>query len=316
MILFAQDSGLNKMNTKVLVIGGSGFLGSHVADELTSAGHDVTIYDKKESPYLQKNQRMIIGDILDTQKLQQSIKEVDIVYHFAGIADILTAQENPVDTVRNNILATAYILEFCKQSNIDRFVFSSSIYVYSDKGTFYRTSKQASELLIENYSEVYDLDFTILRFGSLYGRRANDFNYIYSAIKQAFTEGKIVRKGDGREIRDYVNVLDAARASVKILDEEYKNSYVMVTGVQTMKVADILSMIKEMLNNSIDIIYTAEEIEGHYEITPYSFKPRLAKKLILDYHYDLGQGILDCVYDTYKQLSQQGFPIIIDKLNK
>ncbi len=304
------------MNTKVLVIGGSGFLGSHVADELTSIGHDVTIYDKKESPYLQKNQRMIIGDILDTQKLQQSIKEVDIVYHFAGIADILTAQENPVDTVRNNIMATAYILEFCKQSNIDRFVFSSSIYVYSDKGTFYRTSKQASELLIENYSEVYDLDFTILRFGSLYGRRANDFNYIYSAIKQAFTEGKIVRKGDGREIRDYVNVLDAARASVKILDEEYKNSYVMVTGVQTMKVADILLMIKEMLNNSIEIIYTDEEMEGHYEITPYSFKPRLAKKLILDYHYDLGQGILDCAYDTYKQLSRQGFPIIIDKLNK
>lgn len=307
---------LNKMTTKVLVIGGSGFLGSHVADELTAAGHDVTIYDKKESPYLQKNQRMIIGDILDVQKLEQSIKKVDIVYHFAGIADILTAQENPVDMVRNNIMATAYILEFCKQSNIKRFVFSSSIYVYSDKGTFYRTSKQASELLIENYSEVYNLDFTILRFGSLYGNRANDFNYIYSAIKQAFTEGKIVRKGDGREIRDYVNVLDAARASVKIMDEEYKNSYVMVTGVQTMKVADILLMIKEMLNNSIDIVYTNEKMEGHYEITPYSFKPRLAKKLILDYHYDLGQGILDCVYDTYKQLNQQGFPIIIDKLNK
>lgn len=297
---------------KALVFGGSGFLGSHVADALTSAGYEVTIFDKRDSVYRKKEQKLITGDIQNQAEVNECIKNADIVYHFAGTADILEAQNNPVETVKNNILSAAYILDACREYKIKRFVYSSSIYVYSDKGSFYRSSKQAVELLIENYSEIYGVDFTILRFGSLYGRRANEFNYIYNAIKQALTEGRIIRNGGGTEIRDYVNVLDAARASVKILENEYRNSYVMVTGTQTIRVSDLLLMIKEMLDNSIDVEFNDEKMVGHYEITPYSFKPRVAKKLILDYHYDLGQGILDCIYDTYKQLSKEGIETKFD----
>lgn len=297
---------------KALVFGGSGFLGSHVADALTASGYDVTIFDKRDSVYRKKEQKLITGDIQNQTEVNECIKNADIVYHFAGTADILEAQNNPVETVKNNILAAAYILDACREYKIKRFVYSSSIYVYSDKGSFYRSSKQAVELLIENYSEIYGVDFTILRFGSLYGRRANEFNYIYNAIKQALTEGRIIRNGGGTEIRDYVNVLDAARASIKILEDEYRNSYVMVTGTQTIRVADLLLMIKEMLNNSIEVEFNDGKMPGHYEITPYSFKPRVAKKLILDYHYDLGQGILDCIYDTYKQLSQDGIKTKFD----
>jgi UDP-glucose 4-epimerase len=248
---------------------------------------------------------MIIGDILDQNAVRESIKAAQYVYHFAGIADIAEAKEKPLETVKSNVLSTMYILDACREFKIERFCYASTVYVYSEHGSFYRSSKQSCELFIENYQKEYSLDFTILRYGSLYGRRANSFNFINNIIRQALMEGKIQRKGDGNEIRDYINVLDAARASVEILTDEFKNGYVMITGTQTMKVKELLSMIREMLNNEVELEYLNEKIDEHYEITPYSFKPRIAKKFVLQYYHDLGQGILDSIYDNYKQLVKE-----------
>ena len=100
-------------NRKVVVFGGSGFLGSHVADTLTENGFDVTIFDLKESKYLKNDQQMVTGDILDLSKVQEVINGTDIVFHFAGIADIKEANEQPVDAVRYNILGTTAILNEC-----------------------------------------------------------------------------------------------------------------------------------------------------------------------------------------------------------
>jgi len=291
------------MNKNAVVIGGSGFLGSHVADVLTEAGFRVVIFDCHESSYIQGNQEMIIGDILDVESVMSAVKDVDVVYHFAGIADIYEANQKPLETVKHNILGTATILEACAQNNVSRFVFASTVYVYSELGGFYRSTKQASELLIENYQKLYGLNFTILRFGSLYGRRANEFNWIHNTIKQALTEGKMQRKGNGEEIRDYIHVQDAAKACVDILDEQHKNDYVLLTGTQTIKVKDLLRMIREMLHNEVEVEYLDERIEEHYDITPYSFRPRVAKKHIPHKQLDFGQGILDTIYDVYKELN-------------
>ncbi|MBL7074376.1 NAD(P)-dependent oxidoreductase [candidate division KSB1 bacterium] len=288
---------------KSVVTGGSGFLGSHVADALSESGHDVTIFDRVVSPYLRKDQKMVVGDVSNQEEVRDVINGNDVVFHFAGIADIHEAIDNPVDTVKYNILGTTFLLDACREFGVKRFVYASTIYVYSDRGSFYRSTKQASELLIENYKKIYDLDFTILRFGSLYGRRANQFNFIYSIICQALLEGKIQRKSDGEEIRDYINVRDAAKACVDILDKEYENQYIMLTGIQTIKIKDLLKMIKEIFNNEIEIEYLDQRIEEHYEITPYTFRPRVARKYIPKDQYDLGQGILDCIYDVYKEIN-------------
>lgn len=287
------------------MFGGSGFLGSHVADFLTKAGMETTIYDLKKSEYLLPSQKMIVGDITDENKVQKAIAGNDYVYHFAGIADIKEAVDNPVGTVKCNVLSTMYMLEACRKYNVERFVFASTIYVYSEHGSFYRSSKQASELFIENYRKAYNVNFTILRYGSLYGKRSNHFNFINNVIRQALTEGVIERDGDGNEIRNYINVLDAAQASVEILTEEFKNSYVMITGSQSMQVRDVLNMIGEMLNNKVKIKYTSKKIEEHYQITPYSFRPRVAKKYLPPHFHDLGQGILDCIYENYEELVKE-----------
>ena len=94
---------------KILVIGGSGFLGSHVADKLTQAGHNVTIFDKKKSEWISKKQKMVVGDVLKIDDLKKVISQSDVVYNFAAISDIDEAENKPQITANVNIIGTLNI---------------------------------------------------------------------------------------------------------------------------------------------------------------------------------------------------------------
>jgi UDP-glucose 4-epimerase len=291
---------------KVLIFGGSGFLGSHVADALIKERYEVTVFDKVKSPYIKKGQSMVVDNILDSQAVNKAMSGCDIVYNFAGIADIEDAKTDPLETVKNNVIGNTILLECARKNKIKRFIFASSIYVYSQHGSLYRASKQACELFIESYHEAYGLNYTILRYGSLYGPRAGENNWIYQALREALTDKKITRFGDGEEIREYIHVEDAARLSIEILSKDYENECVILSGYQQIKIKDLLVMIKEMLNNEIEIVYkkvgSKNNSEEHYEITPYSFKPRIAKKIISRHYLDLGQGILGALNDLHREL--------------
>jgi len=285
---------------KVTVFGGSGFLGSHVADFLTEKGWDVTIFDIKPSPYLKQGQKMMVGDVLNIDQVKKAVEGASVVYNFAGIADIDQAREDPIGTIKVNILGNGYILEALKEKNIKRYVFASSMYVYSDRGSFYRDSKLACELYIADYNKVYSIPYTILRYGSLYGPRTNKKDRIYLFVRQALTENKMVYEGDGEEIREYIHVEDAARCSVEILeDEEYINQSVIIAGQQQLKIKDVMVMVKEILGKDIKIKFLNKASNLHYEITPYSFSPKLGKRYISRHYIDLGQGILQTAEELY-----------------
>src|SRR5438128_9295048 len=136
---------------RVLVCGGAGFLGSFVADALTKLGHAVTVFDRRPSPYLQPDQTGVIGDILDAPRVADAIAGCEVVYNYAGIADIAAASVDPVETVRTNILGNTVLLDAARRARVRRFVFASTLYVYSRVGSFYRSSKQACERIIEDY---------------------------------------------------------------------------------------------------------------------------------------------------------------------
>ena len=215
---------------KVTVFGGSGFLGSHVCDKLSDVGHKVTIVDREESIWLREDQKMIRGDILNEDDVEKAVTKADIVFNFAGISDIGTANERAVDTVKYNVLGNTIILDACVQAKIRRYIFASSVYVYSNAGGFYRCSKQACEAYIENYREVYGLESTILRYGSLYGPRADEKNTIYRFVQEALEKGEIHYYGSPKTLREYVHVEDAARSSVEIIKPEYANEYIICSG--------------------------------------------------------------------------------------
>ena len=105
---------------------------------------------------------MIIGDMLDAKKLKKAISKSEVVYHFAALADINEAIQKPIDTASINFLGTVLALQFSSKYKIKRFIFGSSIYVYSRQGGFYRSSKQAAELYVEEYSRRHNLNYTIL----------------------------------------------------------------------------------------------------------------------------------------------------------
>lgn len=138
---------------KVIVFGGAGFLGSHVADALSQRGHVVSIFDSLiPRRFFQPGQRMIVGDIRDRAAVEHAVRGNKVIYNFAGFSDIEAAADHPLETIESNVLGNGIILEAARRWKVQRYVFASTVYVYSQAGSFYRASKRACEDYIECYS--------------------------------------------------------------------------------------------------------------------------------------------------------------------
>jgi UDP-glucose 4-epimerase len=146
------------------------------------------------------------------------------------------------------------------------------------------------------------LEYTILRYGTVYGPRADSRNSIYRYLKQALDEGRIDCGGTGDETREYIHVRDAAQLSVDILADKYRNKQVIITGHHPMRLRDMLYTIREILSNRIEINFEASKSDTpHYNITPYSFVPKIGRKLVTHEYVDMGQGLLECISEIYDQ---------------
>jgi UDP-glucose 4-epimerase len=280
---------------KVVVTGGSGFLGSHVADALSTAGHETVIFDIVPSPWLRPDQKMVVGSVLDRDAVAAATRGSETIYHLAAMADIGDSLEHPREAVEINVMGTINMLEAARAVGMRRFVFASSIYVYSNHGSFYRTTKQTCENLIHDYHERFDLDFTVLRFGSLYGPRADRANGVFQLLSQALKERRIDHYGTGDEVREYIHVRDAAAMSVDVLAQEFANQFIHLTGRERMTSRDMLGMINEIMGGDIKLNFRATSPAGHYVQTPYNYTPRLGQRLMRTTYIDLGLGLLDCL---------------------
>ena len=293
------------MSKKVVVFGGSGFLGSYVADELTRRGYSVTIADIIKSKYIKSTQNFIKVDIMNMDNIISIIKDVDIVYNFVAISNLDEAIYKPINTMQINVMGNLNILEACRYHSIDRFIYASSAYALSREGSFYGISKQSSERIVEEYYQRYGLKYTVIRYGSLYGERASHNNYIYNLLKSAITNGELRYKGDDEDLREYIHAADAAKLSVDILeDNQYENEHIILTGTERLKRIELLTMINEIMQNRLKIKQISSNNMGHYKITPYSYHPTVAKKLVANPYIDMGQGLLECIQIIHDELEQ------------
>jgi len=284
---------------RVVVIGGSGFVGSHTADELKRRGYDVRVFDRKQLPEADQKQILTQGDVLDLNTLTACFEGAKYVYHFAGIADIDYSRNQPYETINANVMGTASVLRAAQEAGVKRVLFASTMYVYSPYGSFYRATKQASEILIEAYAEEYDLDFTFLRFGSLYGPRAQEWNGLRSYVQEIIQTGRLRYAGSGDERREYIHVKDAARLSVDVLSEEFQNKAVTITGSQVLKSSELIDMIFEIAGKkkTVEFAPTGRK-QYHYTTTPYRYTPKGSQKLVPDHFIDIGEGILEIVEEV------------------
>lgn len=283
---------------KVLVFGGYGFLGYYLVKELLRRNYYVAIADLITSDDFTGKVEKLECNILNQPAVEKLFDEgqYDIVYNLAGFANLDKAIEEPLQTFNLNVIGNIHILEQCVKHKVNKFVYASSAYAMSDKGSFYGISKLASEKIIEEYNKKHNLPFIILRYGSVYSERNYSNNYIFNLVKEAYINKEIIHHGDGKEIREYIHAADAAKLSVDVIEkDEHINEHIILTGVERMQRSELFDMINEILHNSIKIKYENDGYNNHYKYTPYSFEPSMSKKLVANPHIDMGQGILKCI---------------------
>jgi UDP-glucose 4-epimerase len=282
----------------IAVLGGSGFIGKHVVDKLDEIGFTVKILDKKVNNLQKEKHTFFEADILDKDALNECIKGSKFVFNFAGIADIKEASNNPLKTIEKNIMGSTFALEASLNEKVKKYLYASTMYVYSDRGGFYRTTKQASEDIISSYNEKYGIEYVMLRYGTIYGPGAQKWNSMRKYVEQILQSGKVDYVGNGEEIREYIHVDDAAQLSIDALDDHYRNCRLNITGSQVLKSVDMLHMIGEIAGKKVEINFIKNDpYHNHYVSTPYRYSSKRAKKIIPKDFIDIGHGIMEIIQD-------------------
>ena len=171
------------MLKNILVTGGSGFIGSYVVDFLIKKKYRVTVLDLLKPK--RKDVKFIKSSILNKKLIRSALKKNKLIFHLAAVSDINKVKDIPTETIETNILGTALLLDESRKANIKRFIFASTYYSYGSAGNLYTTSKNASESLIKNYSLIYGLKYTILRYPTAYGPRNRQVDAISIFVNRA-----------------------------------------------------------------------------------------------------------------------------------
>jgi len=236
---------------RVLITGGSGFIGSHVVDKLIENEYDVRILDL-ETPYLD-NVDFIKGSILDSDTVFKATLDIDIIFHFAGFSNVDKVHDDPLGTIKSNILGTATILDNARIQGIHRVVLASSVFLYDNCEHLYTYSKQVSEKLCIYYQKSFGLPYTIMRLSTAYGPRSRGEDVISIFVRQSLTGGQIVVKNNGKQIRNFIYVEDLAEACVKVLSKNCINKILTIAGYEPLNIYDLSILIKNLCNEKVNI---------------------------------------------------------------
>jgi UDP-glucose 4-epimerase len=291
---------------KVGVTGGAGFIGSNLTKRLISEGHEVVVFDDLSTGLISNvDQSKCVfhnASITNPGALHTALKDCGTIIHLAARGSVPRSIKNPVATHAVNATGFLNMLHAAKESGVKRFVYASTVYVNSREGGFYRCSKQAAELYVEEFQRRYGLNYTILRYGSLYGPRADESNGLYKVIKLGIETGILRYEGSVNALREYIHVEDAARASITTLDDQFSNESVILTGHEPMRVLDMLEMIAEIIGLKDAVEFSPQNDSSHYVRTPYAYQPKLGRKLKPAMHVDLGQGLLELISSIQNEI--------------
>ncbi|HEX3832283.1 MAG TPA: NAD-dependent epimerase/dehydratase family protein [Solirubrobacteraceae bacterium] len=256
---------------RVLVTGGSGFIGSHVVDKLRARGHEPVIYDLRPSPWHQDTAERVdtvLGSITDREALERALHSCDAVAHLAAVADVNDVHASPEDAERVNARGTVAVLEACRRAGVKRVLYASTIWVYSDTESdevdedtllpppshLYTSTKLAGELYCKSYQELYGIDYTILRFGIPYGPRAREAAVIPAFVNKAFKGEPLTLSGDGMQSRRFVYVEDLADGVAAGLDDVATNRVYNLVSDENVTIKKIAELVQEIVGNT-EIVY-------------------------------------------------------------
>jgi UDP-glucose 4-epimerase len=254
---------------RVLVTGGSGFIGSHVVDKLADAGIEPRIYDLRHSPHHRPDAvDTVIGDLFDHDALCRAMEDCEAVVHLAAYADVGIVAEEPVCAEQTNSRGTLAVLEAARATGT-RVIYGSTIWVYGESGNgtitedspiglpahLYTASKLAGEMYCTSYAELYGVPSTILRFGIPYGPRARPAAVIPIFVSKALKGEPLTIAGDGLQTRRFVYVEDLAEGVVAALEQGEENRVYNLAGDETVTIRGLADVVSEMIEDT-EIVHT------------------------------------------------------------
>lgn len=305
---------------RILVTGGAGFIGSNIVDKLVELNYEVIVIDnllkgKKEN--LNPKVKFYELDICSEKVIEVIKKEnIEIIYHLAAQIDIQKSIQTPSFDAAINILGTINILEGAKLARVSKIIYSSSAAVYGEPKyasideqhltnpiSYYGISKHTSEYYIKVYSELYDLDYTILRYANVYGIRQEPKGD--GGVISIFSDKMLKNQspsifGDGMAKRDYIYVEDVVSSNIKALESGSREIVNVGTGFPT-SVNELFNKMREIMKLQIEPIYKEErrgDIQNSYFIIEKA-------KEILNWkpQYSLDEGLLKTI-NYYKKISK------------
>lgn len=266
-------------NKNILITGGLGFIGSHIADELIE-DNKVTIIDNISTGNMKNlknpehaNLKIAIDD-LSTANLDELLEDIDYIFHLAAMASVPLSVEDPVSCNENNVNATIRLLKSAVKNNVEKIVFSSSSAVYGENTNMplketeipmptspYAASKACCELYLQSFYDSYGLNYTALRYFNVFGPK-QDKNSQYAAVIpnfiSALLEGKQpVIYGDGEQTRDFIFVKDVVQANIKACESDY-NGIINVASGEKLSVNRLYRIIQETLKSDVEPEYLPE----------------------------------------------------------
>jgi UDP-glucose 4-epimerase len=245
---------------RVLVTGGGGFIGSHVVDKLMAKGLTPRIFDLSASPYHSPLEvETFTGSITDPSNLDLAMRECDAVIHLAAVADVGHVLADPVLAEEVNTRGTLQVLEAACRAKVGRVVYGSTTWVYSDcpeqevdeetaipaPRHLYTATKLAGETYCAGYSELYDLEFTILRFGIPYGPRARAAGVVAKFTDLSFEGKALTIAGDGSTTRSFIYVEDLADGIVAALAPAAARRTYNLSGDEITTILEIAEAVQE-----------------------------------------------------------------------
>ena len=267
---------------KIVVTGGSGFIGSHVVDALLEQGHETVIYDL-DAPRYNQPCAFVRGDIRDIERMTQTLKGADIVYMLAAEANVNRFFESPVFS--NDITAggTLSVLEAIRRAGgRARAILASTEWIYGslpeagdefiteetpyaqNPDHLYTSSKIASEMFCKNYNGLYGIPYTIMRFGIPFGDRARAETVTPIFLRRILSGEPITIHGDGSQTRQFIYVRDLARGNAACAAPVAENQIFNLNGGKKISVTEIVRTLEEILGKKAALTFV-EDRKGNFK---------------------------------------------------
>ncbi len=271
---------------RILVTGGAGFIGGHLAEQFVADGHDVTVLDNFD-PYYDLgikehnvdvarsaadgdgSYEFVEGSVTDADVVTELVGEADVVFHQAAQAGVRTSVENPRKPNRINVGGTLNVLEAARDADVDRVVNASSSSVYGKPESLpydenhptapvspYAVSKLAAEQYARVFHEVYGLPTVSLRYFTVYGPRMRPNMAFTNFVSRCLHGEPPVVYGDGSQTRDFTYVDDVVRANETLLATDAADGEVLNVGsTSTITIEDLATEIRDRIDPSLEIVY-------------------------------------------------------------